>query len=108
MNQNSSQSSNKPDHIKSLVMVGAPLVAILIGWMAYSAGLAAPAAITLGIAVWTALWWIFEAVPIPVASLVPLAFLPLLGVLSAKQVDESYGPGAFVVGMPNHFGSRRR
>ena len=89
-------------------MVGAPLVAILIGWMAYSAGLAAPAGITLGVAVWTALWWIFEAVPIPVASLVPLAFLPLLGVLSAKQVDESYGPGAFVVGMPNHFGSRRR
>ena len=91
MNQNSPQSSNKPDHIKYLVMVGAPLVAILIGWMAYSAGLAAPAAITLGIAVWTALWWIFEAVPIPVASLVPLAFLPLLGVLSAKQVAGSYG-----------------
>ena len=91
MNQNSSQSSNKPNHIKSLVMVGAPLVAILIGWMAYSAGLAAPAGITLGVAVWTALWWIFEAVPIPVASLVPLAFLPLLGVLSAIQVAESYG-----------------
>ena len=91
MNQNSPQSSNKPDHIKYLVMVGAPLVAILIGWMAYSAGLAVPAVITLGIAIWTALWWIFEAVPIPVASLVPLAFLPLLGVLSAKQVAESYG-----------------
>jgi len=91
MNQNSSQSSNKPNHIKSLVMVGAPLVAILIGWMAYNAGLAVPAGITLGVAVWTALWWIFEAVPIPVASLVPLAFLPLLGVLSAIQVAESYG-----------------
>ena len=91
MNQNSPQSSNKLDHIKSLVMVGAPLVAILIGWIAYSAGLAAPAGITLGVAVWTALWWIFEAVPIPVASLVPLAFLPLLGVLSAIQVAESYG-----------------
>jgi len=72
-------------------MVGAPLVAILIGWMAYNAGLAVPAGITLGVAVWTALWWIFEAVPIPVASLVPLAFLPLLGVLSAIQVAESYG-----------------
>ena len=71
MNQNSSQSSNKPDHIKSLVMVGAPLVAILIGWVVYSAGLVAPAAVTLGLAVWTTLWWIFEAVRIPVASLVP-------------------------------------
>ena len=108
MNQNSSQSSNKQDHIKYLVMVSAPLVAILIGWVVYSAGLVAPAAVTLGLAVWTTLWWIFEAVRIPVASLVPLAFLPLLGLLSVKQVDEPYGPGAFVVGMPNHFGYRRR
>ena len=49
------------------------------------------AAITLGIALWTALWWIFEAVPIPVASLLPLSLLPLFGILSPKVVGEKYG-----------------
>ena len=40
---------------------------------------------------WTALWWIFEAVPIPVASLLPLSLLPLFGILSPKVVGEKYG-----------------
>ena len=48
-------------------------------------------AITLAVATWTALWWIVEAVPIPVASLLPLSLLPLLGVLSPKAVAEKYG-----------------
>jgi sodium-dependent dicarboxylate transporter 2/3/5 len=48
-------------------------------------------AITLAVASWTALWWIFEAVPIPVASLLPLSLLPLFGVLSPKVVGEKYG-----------------
>ena len=56
----------------------APLLSVLIGWSVWKfGGLEAPASITLGIALWTALWWIFEAVPIPVASLLPLALLPL-------------------------------
>jgi sodium-dependent dicarboxylate transporter 2/3/5 len=54
-------------------------------------GLEIPAALTLGIAIWTALWWIFEAVPIPVASLIPLSFLPIFGVLSPQTVGEKYG-----------------
>jgi len=48
-------------------------------------------ALTAGITAWTAIWWISEAVPIPVASLVPLALLPLLGVLTPAQVGQAYG-----------------
>ncbi len=70
----------------------APLLSVLIGWSVWKfGGLEAPASITLGIALWTALWWIFEAVPIPVASLLPLALLPLFGILEPKVVGEKYG-----------------
>jgi len=69
-----------------------PTIALLVSWLSHSlSGLEVPAAITLGIAIWTALWWIFEAVPIPVASLIPLAFLPMFGVLSPQTVGEKYG-----------------
>ncbi len=36
-------------------------------------------------------WWIFEPIPIPVTSLLPIIILPMGGVLSAKQVAESVG-----------------
>ena len=40
-----------------------PTIALLVSWLSHSlSGLEVPAAITLGIAIWTALWWIFEAV----------------------------------------------
>ncbi|MCZ6560774.1 MAG: SLC13 family permease, partial [Gammaproteobacteria bacterium] len=38
-----------------------------------------------------ALWWIFEPIPIPATSLIPLAVLPLVGVLTPTQVGEAYG-----------------
>ena len=70
----------------------APLIALLVGWTGNTiGGLELPAALTLAIATWTALWWIFEAVPIPVASLIPLTFLPMLGILSPQTVGEKYG-----------------
>jgi sodium-dependent dicarboxylate transporter 2/3/5 len=70
----------------------APLIALLVGWTGNTiGGLELPAALTLAIATWTALWWIFETVPIPVASLIPLTFLPMLGILSPQTVGEKYG-----------------
>jgi sodium-dependent dicarboxylate transporter 2/3/5 len=50
----------------------APVISFLAAWSANEyGGLSVPACLTLAIALWTALWWIFEAVPIPVASLIP-------------------------------------
>ena len=72
-------------------MVCAPFLALICGWLAHSSGLDLPAATTMMVAIWTALWWIFATVPIPITSLVPLALLPLFGVLSAEQVAGAYG-----------------
>ena len=38
-----------------------------------------------------AVWWVFEPVPIPVTSLLPFALFPILGVLSPREISESYG-----------------
>jgi sodium-dependent dicarboxylate transporter 2/3/5 len=77
---------------KNPTLVLGPLLAFGVSTLIFNFGLLdLDAAITLGIALWTALWWIFEAVPIPVASLLPLSLLPLFGILSPKVVGEKYG-----------------
>ena len=47
--------------------------------------------VTAGLTLWVAIWWVFEPVPIPVTSLLPLAIFPALGVLSQKDVSAAYG-----------------
>ncbi|QQE13356.1 SLC13/DASS family transporter [Planctomycetota bacterium] len=46
---------------------------------------------TVGVTVLCAVWWVSEAVPIPVTSLVPFAVFPLVGVLSHSEVATAYG-----------------
>jgi len=88
-NQNADHSAS---YSQSLMLWAAPILSALVGWSVWKfGGLETPEAITLGIALWTALWWIFEAVPIPVASLLPLSLLPLFGILEPKVVGEKYG-----------------
>lgn len=38
-----------------------------------------------------ALWWIFEPLPIPITSLIPLAIFPAAGILTPAEVAQSYG-----------------
>ena len=68
-----------------------PVLGFIVGLVSIALGLDIVAGITLWITFWTATWWVFEAVPIPVASLVPLSLLPLFGVLDSKQVAQAYG-----------------
>jgi sodium-dependent dicarboxylate transporter 2/3/5 len=71
---------------------GIPILAVLSWLIASHFGMPHAAAITLGITVLTAGWWMTEAIPIPAASLAPIALLPLFGVLPAKTaVAQSYG-----------------
>ena len=90
--QEKTDNQPSPHASSTLALWGAPLLSLLVGWSGREfGGLEGPASITLGIALWTALWWIFEAVPIPVASLLPLSLLPLFGILEPKVVGEKYG-----------------
>ena len=40
---------------------------------------------------WVAIWWITEAVPLPITSLLPIILLPLSGGLGAAATTASYG-----------------
>jgi len=53
-------------------------------------GLSAPAWYLLGMAAWMAIWWISEAVPIPATALLPIVLFPLLNIMSASTVTQSY------------------
>ncbi len=45
---------------------------------------------TLAMAVWMAVWWLTEAVPVPVTALLPIVAFPLLGLGSVRQVTTPY------------------
>ena len=77
--------------MKHWTLVAGPLVALGLGIGLSLAGWSSGIAWTAGITMLTACWWIFEPIPIPATSLIPLAVLPLVGVISPTQVGEAYG-----------------
>lgn len=53
-------------------------------------GFPAPAWTTAGVALLMAAWWVTEALPLAATALVPIAALPLLGVLSLERIAPPY------------------
>ena len=43
-----------------------------------------------GIALWMAIWWISECVPLAVTALLPLLLLPLTGIATAREIAPRY------------------
>ena len=41
--------------------------------------------------IWMAIWWITEAIPIGVTSLLPIILFPILGIMDLSITAESYG-----------------
>src|SRR5690606_25899417 len=54
-------------------------------------GLPWAAAVTAAVTAWCAAWWVTDAIPMGATSLLPLALLPLLDVLSPKDLAAAYG-----------------
>ena len=79
------------DHIRGTLLLGPALglTVYLISLQYWS--MPPEAAITLGVTLWIVTWWIFEAIPIPVTSLLALALFPLSGVLSPSEVARAVG-----------------
>ena len=80
-----------PSRISRLSLVFAPLFGLALGFGSHYLGLSWPAAFVAGLTLWVAAWWVFEPIPIPFTSLLPLALLPLFGVLGADDVAKAYG-----------------
>lgn len=73
----------------SLFVGPAAALALTLGMMAM--GWAQQGAMAAGLTLLCALWWIFEPIPIPATSMIPLGVFPLLGILDGKQVAQAYG-----------------
>lgn len=93
-----------------------PVAAALAAYAIGASGYDREMAIVTFVAVLCIVWWIFEPIPIPVTSLLPLAILPLLGVLSPAEVGQAYGSplillllGGFLLSKSmEHSGAHRR
>lgn len=93
-----------------------PVLAALLAGNLLASGLSVDIALTALVTLWCVLWWVFEPIPIPVTSLLPIALLPLLGVLTPAQVGQAYGSplillllGGFMLSRAmEHSGAHRR
>ena len=93
-----------------------PLLGLVTAAASMSSGYSSDIATVGFVAVVCIFWWVFEPVPIPVTSLLPLAILPLLGVLSPSEVGQAYGSplillllGGFLLSKAmEHSGAHRR
>ena len=73
------------------LMIIGPAAALLLYFLLLDQGWTGAASLTAAVTLLCAIWWVFEPVPIPFTSLIPLAVFPLLGVLTPAQVGQSFG-----------------
>ena len=101
---------------RNIALWAGPLLAAAAAAALQAAGHGSDTAVVGFVAVLCVLWWVFEPVPIPVTSLLPLAVLPLLGVLTPAEVGQAYGSplillllGGFLLSKAmEHSGAHRR
>ena len=82
-----------------------PLAAAL--WLAFGgSGMAHDAHVVLGLAIWMALWWMTEAVPLAATALLPLVILPLFTAIGFGAASAPYANsivflfmGGFMLGL---------
>lgn len=76
---------------RSFGFVLGPIAGIIVGLILSGSGFDFAAALTAGVTTWVVIWWILEAIPIPVTSLLPLILLPMFGALPMTEVSKAYG-----------------
>jgi solute carrier family 13 (sodium-dependent dicarboxylate transporter), member 2/3/5 len=86
----SSTSSSAPS-ARQAALVAGPILALAAGYLMYANGFPPDAAVALGVTILCVVWWVFEPISIPATSLLPLALLPLLGVLTPRDIAGAYG-----------------
>jgi solute carrier family 13 (sodium-dependent dicarboxylate transporter), member 2/3/5 len=72
-------------NVKLLTLILGPVSGALLAAVLAASGFDAKICWTAAITLTTAVWWVFESIPIPAASLLPFAALPLGGVLTHQQ-----------------------
>ncbi len=76
-------------NIKQIALITGPLLALLVPVL-FDIQAHPQAAAMLGIALWMALWWMTECVPLAVTALIPLIAFPLTGIAAGKETAPRY------------------
>lgn len=74
-----------------LLLLAGPLAGAIGAAFMIQSGWSADAVTAVFVTAWVIVWWIFEPIPIPATSLIPLSLLPMLGVLPQADVARAYG-----------------
>ncbi|MCB2199105.1 SLC13 family permease [bacterium] len=82
--------SGRQDTFRKVALLLGPVLGLLTWWGMPEVDGSALVARTAGVAVWMAVWWLTEAVPLAVTSLLPLVFFPLLGILPSGKIASYY------------------
>lgn len=91
--------------LKNIIQIAGPLIAFILLMLPVPNGMPEAAWRVAAVAIWMALWWAFEAVPIAVTALLPIMVFPLLSIATIKSVTAPYANpiiylflGGFIVG----------
>ena len=81
----------RPMNISRIMRCTAPVLALILFLICSHFGYAFAFSATLALTLLCAMWWMSEAVNPAFTALIPLALLPILGILDSKQVAQSVG-----------------
>lgn len=84
------EESATQQRIKTIGLFVGPMVFVFLLVIPIPTSLSSLAMNTVAITAWMTIWWLTEAVPIPVTSLLPLALYPILGVSSMQEAASPY------------------
>ena len=81
---------SKVSSTKSIGLWAGIGIATFIQLLPVPEGLSTEGWVVVSLALWMAIWWVTEAVPIGVTSLLPIVIVPLFGVLPIKEAVVPY------------------
>jgi solute carrier family 13 (sodium-dependent dicarboxylate transporter), member 2/3/5 len=81
---------NRQQLIKVISLLAGPLIFLVISQLVSPGLLSAEGWRVMAVAAWMVLWWITEAVPIPVTALLPMILFPLLGIFKMDAATAPY------------------
>ncbi|MCD6163430.1 MAG: SLC13/DASS family transporter [candidate division Zixibacteria bacterium] len=85
-----SNSNSKFDKGKLIGLILGIVLFIIFAFNLFNLNISPPAAVTAGIVLLMACFWVSLCLPIPVTSLLPIALFPLLGVASSGTIIKYY------------------
>ncbi|MDH3709931.1 MAG: SLC13 family permease [Cyclobacteriaceae bacterium] len=80
----------KPNYTKIIGLLAGPLVFLSLLLIPNPTPLDDTAWHVISMAAWMVVWWVTEAVPIPVTAILPMSAMPLLGIFSIREATAPY------------------